>query len=196
MINRQFSRGAAWCVPAHLIPPYTMSRFLLVACILLLAVQGCGYRLGMPPRADLTGLRTLMFPTCRDRGRADELAVILTEAGRRIFTSEGGFELVDFERADARVECTVLETGFSAGSFRSGTDRVEIGRYRLTVKARFTLFDQMSGDPLSGPLEISEHEDVLAARRIPQVENNRALAARKLADRLMREAYRRLFVDW
>jgi hypothetical protein len=120
----------------------------------------------------------------------------LTQAGRSVFTSEGGYELVDFEQADVRVECTVLETRFSAGSFRSGADRVEIGRYRLAVKVRFTLFDQMSGDPLSGPLEISEHEDVLAARQIPQVENNRAMAARTLADRLMREAYRRLFVDW
>jgi hypothetical protein len=43
-----------------------MMRFLLIIGLILAITPACGYRLGMPQRTDLAGVRTLMFPTCRD----------------------------------------------------------------------------------------------------------------------------------
>ncbi len=134
-----------------------LERELVVTAVVLAAAAGCGYRLrgtgsSLPPH-----IKTMSVPMFKNLTTRFELEVKLTRAVINEFVARGKPAV----SADPAASDAVLEgeiTGFSANPIGfSGGNQAD--KYSITVTAKVTLRDRVSGGPLfANPAFIYQQE--------------------------------------
>lgn len=158
-----------------------MPRAALAAAVLL---AGCGYRFAAGPGVLPGDVRAVRAPIFSNQTAEPGLEVVFTRALRQELQHAGvGYAA----ESDAEIRGEVLNV-WGGPTILTGTGR--LASYRIFASARLQL---VKGGAVLAQTDVTGSEDYLPGFEDIQLsEANREAALRRLAERLMREAYERL----
>lgn len=119
----------------------TRAALLLAA---LLALSGCGYKLGEIRPTPMRSVRSLAVPTFKNNTYESRIEILFADTLVKKLQQDGTYSIVNTNQADAIVNCTIEDIDRS--SLRSVQNNVlATSEFRLTVTARFEVVDQRTG---------------------------------------------------
>ena len=119
----------------------TRAAFVLAA---LLALSGCGYKLGEIRPTPMRSVRTLSVPTFKNNTYESRIEVLFADTLVKKFQQDGTYRIVNTDQADAIVYCTIDR--IDRGTLRSVQSNVlATSEFSLVVTARYEVVDQGTG---------------------------------------------------
>jgi outer membrane lipopolysaccharide assembly protein LptE/RlpB len=120
----------------------TAFAFLTAACLVL--VSACGYHLGAAKPAILQNVTTLAIPTFKNKTFEPGIEVLMADATIKQFQSDGTYEIVSDNRADAILYCTLDDVERSQA--RAVLSNVLATReFKLKLTVQYELVDRVTG---------------------------------------------------
>jgi outer membrane lipopolysaccharide assembly protein LptE/RlpB len=119
------------------------TRAVLLLSILL-ALSGCGYKLGEIRPTPMRSVRSLAVPTFKNNTFESRIEVLFADTLVKQLQQDGTYQIVNTAQADAIVNCTIEE--ITRGSLRSVQSNVlATSEFSLIVTARYEVIDQRTG---------------------------------------------------
>jgi outer membrane lipopolysaccharide assembly protein LptE/RlpB len=119
----------------------TRAAFVLAA---LLALSGCGYKLGEIRPTPMRSVRSLAVPTFKNNTFESRIEILFADTLVKKLQQDGTYSIVNTAQADAIVNCTIEK--IDRGSLRSVQNNVlATSEYSLIVTARYEVIDQRTG---------------------------------------------------
>jgi outer membrane lipopolysaccharide assembly protein LptE/RlpB len=119
----------------------TRAAFVLAA---LLALSGCGYKLGEIRPTPMRSVRSLAVPTFKNNTYESRIEILFADTLVKKLQQDGTYSIVNTAQADAIVNCTIEK--IDRGSLRSVQNNVlATSEYSLIVTARYEVIDQRTG---------------------------------------------------
>jgi len=119
----------------------TRAAFVLAA---LLALSGCGYKLGEIRPTPMRSVRSVAVPTFKNNTYESRIEVLFADTLVKKLQQDGTYSVVNTAQADAIVNCTIEK--IDRGSLRSVQNNVlATSEYSLIVTARYEVVDQRTG---------------------------------------------------
>ena len=119
----------------------TRAAFVLAA---LLALSGCGYKLGEIRPTPMRSVRTLSVPTFKNNTYESRIEVLFADTLVKKLQQDGTYSIVNSPQADAIVNCTIEK--IDRGSLRSVQNNVlATSEFGVTVTVRYEVVDQSTG---------------------------------------------------
>jgi len=110
----------------------------------LLALSGCGYKLGEIRPTPMRSVRTLAVPTFKNNTYESRIEVLFADTLVKKLQQDGTYSIVNSPQADAIVNCTIEK--IDRGSLRSVQNNVlATSEFSLIVTARYEVIDQRTG---------------------------------------------------
>jgi outer membrane lipopolysaccharide assembly protein LptE/RlpB len=117
---------------------------LTAACLALVLLPGCGYRLGAAKPAQLQNVSKIAVPTFKNKTFEPNIEVLMADATIKQFQQDGTYEIVPDERADAILYCTLDEVVRSQA--RAVLSNVLATReFKLRMQVQYELVDRITG---------------------------------------------------
>ncbi|MFM8365026.1 MAG: LPS assembly lipoprotein LptE [Verrucomicrobiota bacterium] len=119
----------------------TRAALLLAA---LLALSGCGYKLGEIRPTPMRSVRSLAVPTFKNNTYESRIEILFADTLVKKLQQDGTYSIVNTNQADAIVNCTIEK--IDRGSLRSVQNNVlATSEFSLIVTARYEVIDQRTG---------------------------------------------------
>jgi outer membrane lipopolysaccharide assembly protein LptE/RlpB len=117
------------------------AAFVLAA---LLALSGCGYKLGEIRPTPMRSVRSLAVPTFKNNTYESRIEILFADTLVKKLQQDGTYSIDNTAQADAIVNCTIEK--IDRGSLRSVQNNVlATSEYSLIVTARYEVIDQRTG---------------------------------------------------
>jgi outer membrane lipopolysaccharide assembly protein LptE/RlpB len=116
----------------------------LFACLALVLVSGCGYRLGAAKPAIMQNVTKIAISTFKNKTFEPNIEVLMADATVKQFQEDGTYEIVPDTRADAILYCTLEDIRRSQA--RAVLSNVLATReYTLKLVVQYELTDRVTG---------------------------------------------------
>lgn len=120
------------------------TRFLLALFCSAFLLSSCGYHLGEIRPTAMRSVKNLAIPTFKNRTYDPRIDVLMTDILIREFQTDGTFQIVGTERADAILYCTLNNS--ERRSIRSVvTNVLASSEYELVLTVAFEVQDRVTG---------------------------------------------------
>jgi outer membrane lipopolysaccharide assembly protein LptE/RlpB len=117
---------------------------VLLACLALALLSGCGYRLGAAKPAVLQNVTRIAIPTFKNKTFEPNIEVLMADATIKQFQEDGTFEIVPDNRAEAILYCTL--ENIQRSQARAVLSNVLATReYNLKLQVQYELVDRVTG---------------------------------------------------
>ena len=121
-----------------------MKTRLVFFLSVVLALAGCGYKLGEIRPTPMRSVRSLAVPTFKNNTFESRIEVLFADTLVKKLQQDGTYRVVNTGQADAVLYCTIDK--IERGSLRSVQNNVyATSEFRLTVTARYEVIDQGTG---------------------------------------------------
>lgn len=118
-------------------------RPLALALTLALTLSGCGYKLGEIRPTPMRTVRSLSIPTFKNMTYEPRVEVLLADTVIKVFQQDGTYSIVDTNRADAILECTLRK--IERRSIRSVQSNVlATAEFELVLEITYVVVDRVT----------------------------------------------------
>ncbi|MCA9521161.1 MAG: hypothetical protein KC609_09315 [Myxococcales bacterium] len=168
---------------------------LLAGSLLLVALTGCGYRIGTR-QSTIAGvtIKTLAIPVARNRSLHPGAEVELTRALRLVIARNGALRLRAVASAEALLLSSVTNVQIATLATPVSPDgTLLLVQYRLTLTVDLRVVKRDTREPIWTMNGLQETADFLTGRLPVETEANSRWALQRAAERVAERAYRYIF---
>ena len=124
-----------------------MKTPLVALLVVVLALTGCGYKLGEIRPTPMRSVRDLSVPTFKNNTYESRIEVMFADTLVKRLQQDGSYHIVNSGQADAILNCTI--TKIDRNALRSVQNNVlATSEFGLTVHVRYDVIDQSTGATL------------------------------------------------
>lgn len=124
-----------------------MKTLLVALLAAVLALTGCGYKLGEIRPTPMRSVRDLSVPTFKNDTYESRIEVMFADTLVKRLQQDGSYHIVNSAQADAILNCTI--TKIDRNALRSVQNNVlATSEFGLTVHVRYDVIDQSTGATL------------------------------------------------
>lgn len=164
-----------------------LSRKRIFPILLSLPVAmsvGC-YRLGKIYPSSMRGIQTLAIPVFQNVTLVPRVEALLADVATRVFQADGTYEILDKGKADAVLECKLIDISRVAVLI-SPTDWGVTKKFQLRILVTYRVLDRITGKILQQGTAAGAASYFVGADPISQEERQTLpVAARFMADALL-----------